>query len=259
MGCDKLKNKMKSENKNSIPIDITFFVPCYNEEENVIPTLETIKAAATAQNLHYEILVVDDGSVDQTYSIIEQYLRQHSDFPVTLLKNEINKGLGYSYMRGAAESHSEHYIYIPGDNCTSAEMMIHILKEIGKADIIIPYLENPQIRSWFRRAISFGFTALVNLINGKKIKYYNGLVMHKRKNVLRFKNVGSGFAYQAEMLSQLLGDGCSYLQIPYKSTGRKAGKVSALRCSNIISVIGSLLRIFKMRFSKRVKFNKVTV
>ena len=53
-------------------IDITFFVPCCNEEKNIVKTLENI--INSTGDIKYEILVCDDGSKDNTKEIIKNYI-----------------------------------------------------------------------------------------------------------------------------------------------------------------------------------------
>ena len=81
--------------------DITFFVPCYNEESNVIPSIENIIGAAIETGVSYEILLVDDSSQDNTVSMVEDYIKTHPEIPITLVKNKKNRGLGRNYVEGA--------------------------------------------------------------------------------------------------------------------------------------------------------------
>ena len=46
--------------------DITIFVPCYNEEGNIIDTFNTIISALVETKLSWEIIVIDDASVDKS-------------------------------------------------------------------------------------------------------------------------------------------------------------------------------------------------
>ncbi len=229
---------------------VTFYVPCYNEEDNVVPTLQSIEQVVKSLNITYEILVVDDGSADQTSARVQSYKSANPNLPVWLIKNDRNMGLGHNYFVATNQAQGQYFLYYPGDNCTPVDTSIRILKKIGQADIVIPYIENPAVRSVARRVISVTFTAIVNLLNGQNIRYYNGPVVHKVANVRRLKVAGAGFAYQAEVISQLLRESQTYVQVPYSITVRTAGEVSAFRLSNIFSVAYSLYTIFKMRFKK---------
>ena len=70
--------------------DITFFVPCYNEECNIIPTFENILGAVKEADVSYEILVVDDSSQDNTVRVLENYIQTNPEVPVVFVKNQKN-------------------------------------------------------------------------------------------------------------------------------------------------------------------------
>ena len=61
--------------------DITLFVACYNEEEGIIPTLNTLLAALAEVGCTYDIVIVDDASTDGSAPIIKQFMTQRPRFP----------------------------------------------------------------------------------------------------------------------------------------------------------------------------------
>ena len=62
---------------------ITLFVACYNEEANIVATLETVAAACKTAGLTYEIIIIDDASTDRSVEIIRDYIASHPDMHVT--------------------------------------------------------------------------------------------------------------------------------------------------------------------------------
>src|SRR5204863_1433693 len=77
---------------------LSVIIPAYNESENILATLENVTRAFEPLPLPHEILVIDDGSRDDTAALITANLGR---FPhVQLLKNERNMGFGWSYRRG---------------------------------------------------------------------------------------------------------------------------------------------------------------
>ena len=80
-------------------VEVTFFVPCYNEEGNVANTLNTIMAAVAEVPHSYEILVVDDASTDNTVAVVEAFQRDHPDVTVVLEKREENRGRAARFSR----------------------------------------------------------------------------------------------------------------------------------------------------------------
>lgn len=230
---------------------VSFVVPCFNEECNVIPTIETIIRAVTDLNLTYEIIVIDDGSVDGTSATVKKYIAEYPGNRIILIRNERNKGLGFNYVKGVSIARGEYYMAVFGDHSEPLEALKIILEKIGQAEIVVPYPDQ-STRSLFRRFISKAFTLLCNFLSGQKIRYYNGPVLHKRLNVLQFsKNISFGFGYQAELLCQLLIRGSSFVEVFFPINFRTSGGTSAFRISNMISVAGSLLKILKFRFTKK--------
>lgn len=228
-------------------IKVSFVVPCLNERENVISTIETIRDVVENFNLSYEIIVIDDGSSDSTDIVVKNYIAEHPERHITLVRNERNEGLGFNYFKGASVAQGEYYMAVFGDHSEPVEALRIILEKMGKADIIIPYLDQSG-RSLFRRFVSKTFTLLCNFLSGQNINYYNGPVLHKRLNVIKFSgNIGSGFGYQAELLCRLLISGFSFIEVFIPINSRTSGGSSAFRFSNIISVVGSLFKILKFR------------
>ena len=52
-------------------ITLSFFVPCFNEENNIAQTLNDIKEGA--QHINHEVLIADDASVDKTIEVAEEF------------------------------------------------------------------------------------------------------------------------------------------------------------------------------------------
>lgn len=243
----------KMEPKNKKYYDITFFVPCFNEEENILSTLNAILTAVSKTSLKYEILVVDDCSGDKTSEIVEQFQREHPLVPLTLKKNKVNLGLGRNYIDGAFIGRGTYYMLVNGDNAEPEEAISAILSQVGKADMVIPYFGKGDQRCVSRRILSRCFTFLINAISGNAIRYYNGPAVHKRYNVMRWHPDTHGFAYQAETINRLLEEGVPYVEVEVGNYVRCAGVSKAFRVQNIMSISHSLLQIFLRRL-RRILF-----
>jgi len=229
-------------------MDVSFFVPFYNESGNAVPTIEMIVGCADARKISYEILAFDDASTDGCGEEVERYVAGHPGSPVTLIRNKANAGLGRNYLSGARIAKGEHYMMVCGDNDTPRETLDFILDHKGKADMIIPYLMNLGERPLGRRVFSRLFTALVGSISGSYLEYYNGIVLHKTATVLRFAPLSAGFAYQAEILCQAVAAGLSYVEIPIRTKPQLGFFLtSAFRLPNILSVLRGLWIILSHR------------
>lgn len=230
-------------------VDVSFFVPCYNEADNIAGALDTIESVARGKGLAFEIIVVDDASTDGTQAAVEAYCSRNGDAPIVFHRNRRNRGLGYNYLSWASGARGRYYMLVNGDNDISAETISTVLDLLGRADIVVPYLANQEERPLYRRVLSRTFTFLVNRLGGHRLRYYNGPVLHLRANVERFRPNTIGFAYQAELLCRALRHSCSYVEIPFRSAMWPNARTSAFHVSNIVSVLLSLVRIFLYRMA----------
>jgi len=77
-------------------LDLTIFVPCYNESTRIEGTLRTIQAAHQGRDTSYEVIVVDDGSKDDTVAVVQGFIAANPGSPIRLHKNTRNLGLARS-------------------------------------------------------------------------------------------------------------------------------------------------------------------
>lgn len=220
---------------------ISLIVPTLNEEKNIKDTLDTIERNVPYLDMDYEIIVVDGGSVDGTIQIVNSMIERNNK--LRLLSGEKINGLGDAYKKGVNLAQGDYIIMIPGDNEVSGEAIRTILSYTGQADMIIPYFVNQKIRSKVRQIISKLYVKILNIISGLNLHYYNGTVLH-RAAVLKGYNIKTeGFAYQAEILINLIKSGYTYKEIATKIQERSSGKTKIFGWRNIKSIVFSLVNL----------------
>ena len=239
--------------QESSELDLTIVVPCYNEESKVAGTLDTISSAmGELPGYSYEILVVDDGSTDNTVRVVNEYQASHPDLPIVLRINPKNRGLTRTYVDGAFVGRGRYYRLVCGDNVEPKETLIKVFSHSGQADMVIPYHEHVAGKSSSRLFISRVYTWLVNCLSGYHLRYYNGLALHLRYNVMRWGPYSFGFGFQAELITRLLDEGASYCEVCVVAMHEeKAGGQSALNLKNMLSVTHTLFEILVRRARKR--------
>lgn len=98
--------------------DVSIVIPAYNEEERIGPTLYEIVNYFRGREAQFEIIVVDDGSTDQTAEVACQKL---SSVSYQILKNSSNRGKGYSVRRGVLASRGDIVLFVDSDLSTPIE------------------------------------------------------------------------------------------------------------------------------------------
>lgn len=234
-------------------IEVTLVIPCKNEATRIVPTLETALAAAREAGCSCEMVVMDDGSTDNTSGVVEEYLRAHPNPAIRLHKNPRNLGVSRTYVDGAFLGRGKYYRLVCGDNVEPMETMVQILQLRGKADIIMPYYEHLPGKSFSRTAVSRLYTWLVNLLAGHSIHYYNGCSLHLREHVLRWHPYSFGFGFQADFITRLLDEGATYLEVPVKARHTvKERENSPFNIRNFVSTGHTLFEIFRRRINRIV-------
>lgn len=229
---------------------LSLFVACYNEEPNIVGTLETAAAAASKTVPSYEVLVVDDGSRDGSVAKVREYMSAHPELPIRLLINPRNEGVANNYAEAAFRGRGEWYRMICGDNVESEETLSAIFRSIGEAEMLIPYYKEHPGRATHRRIISRLYTGLVNFLSGYKLHYYNGMPLTRRSYAMRWHSNSHGFGFQADLVTRLLALGVTHKEVGVVGRERTGGKSSALTFRNLASVSHSLQNIAIRRVSK---------
>jgi dolichol-phosphate mannosyltransferase len=222
-------------------MDVTFFIPCYNEEKNVLGAVAKLIHACGALGLSYEILVFDDASTDRTGEVVREYQHANPEVPVRLFTCAVNNGVARNFVEGAFQGQGVYYRLVCGDDVEPIETHVGILAKRDEADIIVPYFTKIHGRTLHRHVLSVMYTRLVNLISGNSLRYYNGCPLYKRHDVLRWHVEVTGLGYQAEFLTRLLHERKSYVEVPLIGSDREGSGSLTLR--NVLSVTHSLMKI----------------
>ena len=126
-------------------MDLSIILPAYNEELVIESTIEKIIEYLKNRYFSYELIVVNDGSVDQTGKIVKSL-----NLPVLrLIEHEKNLGKGAAVKSGMLMAKGENLLFLDADYSTTIDnlaIFLSILKE-NQADIVIASraLKNSQI------------------------------------------------------------------------------------------------------------------
>ena len=222
-------------------IKLSFIIPCFNEENNISFTIKEIfRALKLCSIRNYELIVIDDGSTDETYAKIKRLKK------IRVLKHKKNFGIGAAYKNGVSHSNGEYIIMIPGDNSHPSSSIVPILREMGNSDIIIPFTKKKGERSLIRYLLSKTFTFIMNFYFDSNIKYFNGTVLHKKSILKQIKINSDGFDYQSEVLIKLIKKGFSYKEIEVYINERKEGESKAVSISNGLKIMQNLIKLRKI-------------
>ena len=103
-------------------------IPAYNEEENIIPTLESLAAALRAESIPFELLVVNDNSTDSTAGVIEGKSREIPE--IRLVHNTPPGGLGRAIRCGLNHFNGEVLAVVMADSSDHPDDVVRCYRKI---------------------------------------------------------------------------------------------------------------------------------
>lgn len=91
---------------------LSIIIPAYNEEKRLPNTLEQIFTFLYKQTYSFEVLVIENGSIDRTFEVAQEYAKTHSDLIVI---HETKRGKGNAVQRGMLEAKGEYRFICDAD------------------------------------------------------------------------------------------------------------------------------------------------
>jgi len=181
---------------------LSIIIPAYNEEKRIPNTIKEILLYMKGKN--FEIIVVDDGSTDNTIEIVKKL----KDPKIKILRNIKNRGKGFSVKRGMLNAKKEWALFMDADNATSIKEIKKFKAHTGKYDILIGSrnLKDSIIKikqPLTRRILGKGFSIIVRVIMFTNIKDTQcGFKMFRKsiiKNIFK-KQIINRWGFDVEIL-----------------------------------------------------------
>lgn len=114
---------------------LSVFIPAYNEAANIIATLEDALQYLPQVAKKYEIIVVNDGSHDQTAELVTKFARTHQT--VRLVSHPQNRGYGAAVKTGIKEARYDWTFFTDADRQFHFAELPRFVSLRGKADVIV--------------------------------------------------------------------------------------------------------------------------
>ncbi len=149
---------------------LSVIIPAYNEAKRLPNTLKAVDEYLRRQSYEYEILVVNDGSKDNTAEIAASAAAFIKN--LRFIDERENHGKGYAVRKGMLEAKGDYRLFMDADNATSIDQIEKMWPEfekglevvIGSRDIRGAELPVPQ--SWLRMRLGDIFNIIVQITSG---------------------------------------------------------------------------------------------
>ncbi|HSE91294.1 MAG TPA: glycosyltransferase family 2 protein [Candidatus Binatia bacterium] len=165
-------------------MELSIVIPVYNEEENVEPLIQEINAAIRPLGKPYEIVVVDDGSRDATFSVLARVHQREPGVRVVRLKR--NFGQTAAIAAGLTYADGEVVVLMDGDAQNDPKDIPALLAELKKGnDLVCGWRSNRQDPFLNRRLPSMIANRLVSWTTQVKLHDYGCTLKAMRRDVAK--------------------------------------------------------------------------
>ncbi|MGB9749133.1 MAG: glycosyltransferase [Candidatus Woesearchaeota archaeon] len=206
--------------------DFTIVIPAWNEEEVIEETINAIENYF--KNKNFELLIVNDGSADNTKKIVEKLMSKYSN--LRLINHEKNMGMGAALNTGFNNASSEIIVNMDADlthPLDKIEEMANLIKQGYDVVIGSRYIKGGGYRGvpFFRRVISFiGGFVIFRIIFLSRIRDMTSGFRAYNKRIIKELNLQSKrFETPLEISVKILKKGLRFKEIPIILDVRKKG------------------------------------
>ncbi len=222
-----------------IPIDeLSLFFPCHNEGENLVALVDDALGALPALATRFEVIIVDDGSTDQTAAVSERLVAAHPGV-VRLVRHAVNRGYGGALRTGFSSAQMKTIAFTDGDRQFRVADLAPLLAAVegGEAAVVVGY----RIRRAdpLARRLYAATYRLANLVwFSLSLRDVDCAAKVFRRTALEGIAVESnGAFFSAELLIKLRAKGVRIVQVGVPHFPRIAGSASGARAGVIFSAV----------------------
>jgi len=211
-------------------MDLSIVIPMFNEAENVEITLSRIEEALTSFKGTYEIIAVNDGSLDNTLEILKRMEPLNGNIKVVSYSENIGRGM--ALRKGFEKSQGEIVLSIDADLSYDPRYILDLVNALRRAedlDLVLasPYMPGggvqdvPALRLWISKLGNI----ILRFAMPNRIYTSTGIFRAYRKRVLDSLELESdGKEIHLEILSKAMALGYRVKEVPTILKGRKKGR-----------------------------------
>ncbi|MEL6133544.1 MAG: dolichyl-phosphate beta-glucosyltransferase [Bacteroidota bacterium] len=221
-------------------MELSVVIPAYNESDRIVDTLHTL--AKYFEGKAVEILVVDDGSKDDTRLKVEA-LRLPM---VRVLSYGVNKGKGYAVRHGVLASKGRYVLMTDADLSTPIECIEDMQPHMAKYPVVIgsrALAQSQVTKNWFRGMLGTFGNSLIQLILPGIQDTQCGFKLFEAslaRELFAMQQI-TGFGFDFEILYLARKFGHSILEIPVKWTHHAGSKVKPWHYVQTLSELATVV------------------
>jgi hypothetical protein len=228
----------------SRPVDVSVLVPAKDEAENLVPFMEQAEAAFRGGTARYEVIVVDDGSTDETWAVLQRLAEQYPFLrPV---RHRARRGIADALRTGYLHARGDVLVFYPADLQFKPEDIPKLVAPVlaGEWDMVTGYKQGKYEKAF----VSGIYNRLSRSLFHVPVRDLNSVKAYRRE-IMEVLPVRPD--WHRYMIVIAAAEGFSVTEIPVALYPRNAGR-SKFGIGRIpVGVLDMLSVWFELRFAKK--------
>ncbi|MCA9391773.1 bifunctional glycosyltransferase family 2/GtrA family protein [candidate division WWE3 bacterium] len=225
---------------------LTIFFPAYNEEANIKKAVEQAAEVASAVSDDYEVLVVNDGSSDNTAGVVESLSNLNPR--IKLITHGQNQGYGGALMTGFSNASKEWVFFSDSDLQFDLKELSKLVEKTGEFDVVLGY-RIKRSDPFLRLLNAKGWNVLNRLLFGLDVKDIDCAFKLFRtsvvKEVVNDMTAVKGAMISAELLIRLQRANHQFCEVGVNHYPRKAGSPTGAKPSVILRAFKEMAMVYR--------------
>lgn len=198
---------------------VTVIIPAYNEESGIYESIVNVQKTLDKAGIEYEIIVVDDGSRDNTFNLAQKA-------GAVVIKHLKNSGYGASLKSGIQYAKNEIIVITDADGTYPAKSIPEMISKLEEADMVVGARIGQEVRiPLVRKPAKWFLRRLASYITGESIPDLNsGLRVFRRECALQYFSIlPDKFSFTTTITVAMICNGYNVVFIPidyYKRAGK---------------------------------------
>ncbi|MEI6853737.1 MAG: glycosyltransferase family 2 protein [Bacteroidota bacterium] len=214
----------------------------YNESEGIGGTIKkTLSVLPSLTQNDWEIIVVDDGSIDETNRIAQNAAEGHPQ--IRIIRHEKNLGIGKALLTGYKAAKYRNVCAIPGDGQFDPKELIPFAQI--PENTVVSFYRRKKIRySLFRKTLSLGNRIYNRYLLGIRIRDVNWVKVYQHNMLQNIPSVLNSSLVESEMCAKIIHKGLEIIETPSVYNDRSGGSSKGASAKILLQAIIEMPALF---------------
>jgi glycosyltransferase involved in cell wall biosynthesis len=220
-----LEKIVTETSRESPELYISVVLPVYEEAETIQELIPEIILKLEEQTSSFEVVTVDDGSRDETLTILRRLKDQYPG-RLRIARHLYNKGVGSALRTGTSVAKGEIVLYMDADGQHWPDEIPKVISQIPPHDLVVGYRTKMYQGKWYRNLANRFYNRFASWLSGVDVKdLTSGFRAMRRSTALHFLPLyPSGFSASATVTLAFLKAGYNVIFVPISVQPRATGR-----------------------------------